>query len=231
MKSEMREFEKKIFSQNGEDGITLKILEIIGTKNNFFVEFGAETTHECNTKILKEIGFSGLWMDGKYEDQQIGLKKEFITAENINELFKKYSVPQEFDVLSIDIDSNDLYVWDRLDKKYQPSLVIIEYCGFFAPPTSIVIKYKDNYIWKGSPLQGASLSALNKVAIKKGYTLIYCEKEGVNAFFIKNEFLDKLIKYFPNHAFGDERKLFQLRSEPSWSFFEPDGSRTQFIYY
>tara|TARA_Y100001935_G_C17281180_1_gene497571 strand:- start:1118 stop:1249 length:132 start_codon:yes stop_codon:yes gene_type:complete len=43
-------------------------------------------------------------MDGGNENDAINLKKEFITAENINELFEKYNVPESFDLLSIDID-------------------------------------------------------------------------------------------------------------------------------
>lgn len=59
---------KKIFSQNGEDGITMKLLELIycgDNVNKFYVEFGVEDGRECNTRILMETyKWNGLQMDG-----------------------------------------------------------------------------------------------------------------------------------------------------------------------
>jgi hypothetical protein len=76
-------YENKIYSQNGEDGITKKIIELIYGNNNenkFYVEFGVENGIECNTKILRDIyNWNGLQMDGNNEDESINLKKEFIT--------------------------------------------------------------------------------------------------------------------------------------------------------
>ena len=77
---------KKIYSQNGEDGIIESIFHKIGTTNKFCIEFGIHI-HESNTKYLKQNGWECLWMDGSGDGRVI--KNEFITAENINELFKK----------------------------------------------------------------------------------------------------------------------------------------------
>ena len=46
-------------------------------------------------------------MDGGNENESIGLRKEFIQKENIVELFRKYNVPHNINVLSVDIDFND----------------------------------------------------------------------------------------------------------------------------
>jgi len=58
--------EKKIYSQNGEDGIIEFIFSKIGTTNKFSVEFGVGNGYECNTVYLLEKkrleGFDdGLW--------------------------------------------------------------------------------------------------------------------------------------------------------------------------
>ena len=72
-----------------------------------YLEFGAETGHEVNTRFLREwYGADGTLMDGGYADASIGLEKEFITAENINDLVVKYG-RSNVDVLSVDIDRND----------------------------------------------------------------------------------------------------------------------------
>lgn len=193
MSIDLKFFEKKVFSQNGEDGIIQYLLSLVGIKNRYYVEFGVESGAECNTRNLREnLQFNGLLMDGRYENHSIGLYKEIITAENINDLFVKYNVPYEFDVLSIDIDFNDLYVWKAIRDIYKPSIVVIEYNAEHAPPKSLTVKYDNTRFWDGTKYFGASLVALNHVAKEKGYTLVYCNENGVNAFFVRNDLLSKL---------------------------------------
>jgi len=78
---DLKFFEKKIFSQNGEDGITMKLFEMIYDGNNtskFYVEFGVENGMECNTRILREYyNWQGLQMDGSNENDKFNLRKEF----------------------------------------------------------------------------------------------------------------------------------------------------------
>jgi hypothetical protein len=180
-------FERRITSQNWEDGIIHAIFEMIGTTNKYYVEFGAEDGTECNTRYVREHnGWSGLLMDGGHECPSIGLQKEFITAENIELMFAKYNVPKHFDLLSIDIDGNDYWVWNAVTH-YDPRVVVIEYnaCLPYAPPRTI--PYDTAFQWDKTDYYGASLSALVSLGIRKGYTLVATDSRGVNAFFIKND--------------------------------------------
>jgi hypothetical protein len=139
--------ENSFHSQNGEDGILLKLLSIIGVTNKLYVEFGVENGQECNTRFLREnYGFHGLMMDGGNENQQIGLKQEFITVQNILELFEKYLVPKEFDILSVDLDLFDWWILAKIlgatqnlntntsdmsassshERAYQPRMIVVE---------------------------------------------------------------------------------------------------------
>lgn len=193
MNNELKTYEKKIFSQNGEDGIIGRLLNLVGIKNKYYVEFGVQNGIECNTRNLREnLGFTGLLMDGGFENLNINLHKEFVNAENINDLFKKYNVPYEFDLLSIDIDFNDLYVWKSISDMYKPSIVVIEYNSNIRPPESLVVKYDAERMWDHTKYFGASIVAINKVAKEKKYTLVYCDRVGVNSFFVKNDLLEKL---------------------------------------
>jgi hypothetical protein len=191
-------FEKRVYSQNGEDGIIEIIFDKIGTTNKYFVEFGVEDGRECNTKNLREnFGWKGLMMDGNGYNNPL-IKKEFITAENINHLFKKYNVPINFDLLSIDIDFNDYYVW-RAIKKYNPRVVLIEYNSSIPYNLSKVVKYEPLRMWDGTNYFGASIKTLYLLGKSKGYALIACDSNGSNAFFIKkelikNNFLNKKLK-------------------------------------
>jgi len=181
-------FERRIYSQNGEDGIIKAMFKQIGTTNKFFVEFGVEDGKECNTRYLKEKqGWQGLWMDGNPRNSKY-VKKEFLTAENINAVFKKYRVPKEFDLLSIDIDGNDYWVWKAL-KDYSPRVVVMEYNGSFLPTESKAVKYDPKFKWDDIRYRGASLLAMVKLGINKGYTLVGVERRIVNAFFVRNDLI------------------------------------------
>src|SRR5438445_5011726 len=49
---DLRAFERRVHSQNGEDGIIQEILRRVGTLNGFFVEVGVESGEECNCARL-----------------------------------------------------------------------------------------------------------------------------------------------------------------------------------
>ena len=67
---------------------------------------------QCNTRVLFELlGWRGLLMDGSNESPRLNQHKEFITPHNINELFAKYEVPHEFDLLVTDLDFDDIYYY------------------------------------------------------------------------------------------------------------------------
>lgn len=198
----INDFERKVYSQHGEDGIIEIIFWQIGTTNKFFVEIGVGSVWsegrfldltkyglESNTRLLKKSGWQGIMIDANEYPLNFGVKKEFITAENINEIFLKYNVPNEFDLLSIDIDGNDYWVWKALDK-YYPRVVIIEYNASYLPPQSVVIPYDPDFKWDKTSYFGASLCALIKLAREKGYTLVGCENTGVNAFFIRDDLVE-----------------------------------------
>jgi hypothetical protein len=189
-------FEFKKYSQNFEDGIIELIFHKIGTTNKFFVEFGVEDGSECLTKnLIVNHSWNGLQMDGtNYGNSYI--KNEFITAENINELFVKYKVPFEFDLLVIDIDGNDYWVWEKL-VDYSPRVVVMEYNAKFPPPQSVSISYNSNHVWDRTDYMGASLSALNKLGKSKGYTLVGCDRKGINAFFVLNELVENNFRVKP----------------------------------
>ena len=95
---------------------------------------------------------------------------------------------KEFDLLSIDIDFNDYFVWKAI-KDYNPRVVIIEYNSSIPPTESKVIKYEANRRWDHTNYFGASLLALTTLGKTKGYTLVACDNRGVNAFFIRDELI------------------------------------------
>lgn len=98
--ADITRYERRIWSENGEDGILEAIFMAVGTTNKTFVEFGSGDLHECNTRYLATWkGWRGLWMDAMYIDQSHRVKRERVTAENIEALFAKYHIPKAFDFI------------------------------------------------------------------------------------------------------------------------------------
>jgi len=230
----LRNKEFKIYSQNGEDGILLHIFSKIGTKNKDFVEFGIEDGRECNTANLSiNHGWRGLLIEGgkenvvkakEYYKQTNGRVKViqcFITKDNINNVLKLNNVSEEIDLLSIDIDGNDYWVWKEIEV-VNPRVVVIEYNGSFGDDKSISISYDPEFErlskHKSGFYHGASLKALAKLGEKKGYALVGCDKTGCNAFFVKKTLVKKLDVFKVEEAFYPHSR--RIKKEPTEEQFK-----------
>ncbi|HEX4839278.1 MAG TPA: hypothetical protein VFU89_02410 [Rhabdochlamydiaceae bacterium] len=217
---DLRDYEAKFYSEHGEDGVLEKIFEIIGPLSKIYVEFGVQDGTECNTRYLREKhGFHGLLMDMGHENSTINLKKEIITAENINALLEKHKIPEEFDLLSIDIDSNDFYVWHAM--KHRPRVVVVEYNPNHPPHQDKVIVYNPNQFWDHTSYFGASILALYNLGCVKGYSLIYAETGGCNLFFIRNDILAEVPVTFKN--INDPIGLYKI------GYHQPDPLGRKYI--
>ena len=87
----------------------------------------------------------------------------FIKKDNINQLIQKNRFDGQLGLLSIDIDGNDLWVWQAIENKYQPKIVVIEYNPHLPPPINATIPYNPNHFWDGTCFYGASVTALNQL--------------------------------------------------------------------
>lgn len=163
------------------------IFDRIGTTDRFFVEFGVGDATECNTARLLDLGWKGLMMDASAEtlNPRATVRREFLTADNANAVFAKHGVPREFDLLSIDVDGNDYWIWRSLD--HRPRVVVIEYNAHVPPDEAKTISYEPDFKWSGTDYFGASLLAVVRLGESKGYTLVHCERAGVNAFFVRTD--------------------------------------------
>lgn len=215
----LEDYENRVYSQNGEDGVLSRIFSVIGDTNRYFVEFGTGADgSERNTRLLQQKGWTGLLMD-QGADGNSFIRQEHITTENINGLFAKYLVPGEFDLLSIDVDGNDYWIWRALSARYRPRVVVIEYNAGIPPTESKSIVYDPDFKWQITDYFGASLAALAKLGKRKGYKLIYCESTGVNAFFVR----DDLCPWEPGPVVDLYRRM---AAWPHGGSFPRDPSRT-----
>lgn len=205
-KEAFRDREFKIYSQNGEDGILLYLFSKIGSRDGRFIEFGAGGKTSNTENLIRNFGWNGLLIDcdkteivrlQRYYDSlpMVGVGRvktihAWLTVENINQLLLANGMKGEIDLLSIDIDGNDFWIWKAVEV-VQPRVVVIEYNASLGPHKSLTIKYNPTHSKLDfHPLgwyHGASLTALTKLAKVKGYILVACESSGVNAFFVRED--------------------------------------------
>lgn len=199
---------KNKYSQTGEEIILQHIFSKIGTTNQYLVDFGAGDGFTLsNSALLLENGWNGLRMDGNNRGNQT-VKQEFITPANIDRLFEKYNVPNQFDLLSIDMDSCDFEVLHNiLAYEYRPRIVCAEYNPAFAPGESKRLKYEEGYMWDETTKYGFSLAAGKKLMDRLNYSLFY-NQSFLNLFFINNDVFGKLDITVP-----DQKMIFHPVSQ------------------
>ena len=197
---DLSRYERRVTSQNGEDGILEALFAALGPGTRTFVEFGAG--RRCNAlRLASEEGWTGLWMDarGGWEGAPLPVRSEFVTAENVESLFDRYDVPAEPDLLSIDIDGNDYWVW-RAIRTRRPRVVLVEQNAALGPEQSLVVPYGPAFEWDGTDWFGASLAALARLGRSKGYGLVGSDASGTNAFFVRSDLLAPRLREAPAAA-------------------------------
>lgn len=182
--------------QNGEDGILTEIFRRIGSTDRVFVEIGIGDGLENNSAFLISQGWTGYWLEGNdsflplaqrlVADRPGRLKWHcgFVDRENADGLLSGLGVPEEFDLLSLDIDQNTYHVWDGL-RRYRPRVVAVEYNAAIPSSVDWKVAYVADRGWDGSQNYGASLKAFELLGTELGYRLVGCDFNGVNAFFVR----------------------------------------------
>eukprot|EP00236_Picocystis_salinarum_P002256 CAMPEP_0183825880 /NCGR_PEP_ID=MMETSP0807_2-20130328/1387_1 /TAXON_ID=88271 /ORGANISM="Picocystis salinarum, Strain CCMP1897" /LENGTH=642 /DNA_ID=CAMNT_0026070939 /DNA_START=421 /DNA_END=2350 /DNA_ORIENTATION=- len=191
------------YSQGNQDCILDTIFAHIGVRNKFFVEYGFNTNKQCsgsgpNTCKLWRDGWHGLLLDGTHENLSINLHAHFLYQNNIVSILEKYSVPEEFDFLSSDMDSHDFFVLLSVLRKYKPRVVSTEYNSNW--PLKWAVAQLDptlvEDLWNSSRstfhfrqcIWGASAGALRLLLEKEGYSLVGVTPR-LDLFWARNELL------------------------------------------
>jgi hypothetical protein len=203
----LREVEFRNYSENGEDGILWYVFSVVGDPTKVCVDIGAGTGVSGNcANLLLNHGWTGLLIDGNAAHVEKGrayfandpstrlfpprFLHAWVTAENINELIRSNGVSGEVDLLSLDIDGVDYWVWKALDA-ISPRVVIAEVQAIWLSDAAVTVPYdpgfSPRYIDGLGVYSGASLPAFVKLGKEKGYRLVGCQRYGFNAIFVRND--------------------------------------------
>lgn len=131
------------YSQFSEDALVDGLLHKIGTTNKMLCDVGAHDGTYCsNTRFfMGQLGWDGVFIEPDPKSYKILTQlyprhkclQEAISTENtIDGLLQRQNFPKKFDLLSIDIDGQDCFVWADM-VKYRARVVVIEWSPYVTP--------------------------------------------------------------------------------------------------
>jgi hypothetical protein len=179
----LRTYAQNVTSQFGENGILEETLRRIGTQcstDNWCAEVGAsDGIYLSNTyPLISQRAFSAVLIEAnatKYRELCMNMVRgdvhkicEFVSFDGssaLDELLARTPIPRDFDLLSIDIDGCDYFIFESLTR-FTPKVVCIEY-NESIPNDVEFVQPKDMSI-----RQGASARSISRLAGRKGYTLV-----------------------------------------------------------
>jgi len=206
-----RETGFRVFSQFDEDGVTLFLLGAAGIGPAKFVEIGGGDgvwASNCANLALN-LGFHGLFLDADAGAVERGRRfyrshpdtslyppvfaEARVTRENVNPVLRQAGFEGEIDLLSIDIDGNDYWIWEAIEC-ISPRIVVIE-THVELGTQSLVVPYEASFqVRPESPHHlGASPEAMTRLARRLGYRLVGANRFGFNAFYLREDLAQGLV--------------------------------------
>lgn len=209
----LNNFEFKVFSQWGEDGIIQYLVNNLDIVNHTFIEFGVEDFFESNCRFLMmKDQWQGFVIDGSvkkinflkesdfYWRYRLCAKASFITSENISSTLACSGFSKELGLLSIDIDGNDYHILQALHDWF-PSILVVEYNDIFGWNRPVSVPYDPFFVRSAKHYSnqywGANLPAFCYLANQRGYALVGTNSAGTNAFFVRRELLNSSVREVP----------------------------------
>lgn len=195
---EFKKLERDVYSQNGEDGVIDWLFRQIEPRHRICVEFGAwdGRTLSNTFNLVKHNGWKAVYVEADARKFR-ALEKTaaahpkiapvhcLVAAAGDNSLdciLKRQNIPEDFDLLSIDVDGADYDIWEGMTR-FRPALVVIEHNPWIPPGIE--------YIDRGAQtFMGSSATSLAGLAVTKGYGLLGCTFG--NSFFLRNDIFNAL---------------------------------------
>jgi len=229
----------------GEECILLHMCAQMGADSGVALEFGAGGYSSNIVNLVANCGWHGIFMDANKDNLTLfeswnlkdyqgiingtyQLAEAWITAENINSIIADVLCGRSLDLLSIDIDGNDYWVWKAFDVQ-KPRVVVIEYNAIMGDERRLTTPYAPdfsrNLFHPSGKIFGASLPALEALGRQKGYRLVCCDSWGVNAFFVRDDLAEG--HFEPSTAQDAFYDHFQWAAD--YQYLRPELSKVSLI--
>lgn len=233
--SALKDVTLSVHSQFEEDGILLVLFALLGTTNRQCIELGCGDAMESNSaNLLLHHGWNGILCDADAANVQAARRffrrcrttrvwpptvaQSWLTAENVNAFLEAHGAQDEPDLLSIDVDGIDYWLWKAIGV-IAPRVVVIEINHLWGAERAVTVPYdprfRAEYTAHGSDYAGASLLAMIKLAHAKGYRLVAVNRIATNAFFVRRGLGEREVREIdatqcfdhPRARFGREQRL------------------------
>ena len=153
---------------------------------------------------------------------RVQVEEVWLTAETVDGVIASRGFRGEIDLLSIDIDGNDYWLWSRIES-VSARIVVVEYNSMLGAERALVVPYDPDFRRRSFPdlkgtYYGASLAAHAGLGRSLGYRLVALEPRGNNAYFIR----DDLAPHFPAIEPAAEFRLldkYAAMLEPAFDFW------------
>jgi hypothetical protein len=193
------------YSQCGEDGILAEIIRRLDLRNLWCCEFGAwDGQRASNTfYLVQEHGAKVIMIEGdpiKFQDLVVTAARcptitpvnAYVSADptspnHLDRILARTDISRYFDVLSIDIDGDDLDVWESITE-YSARIVIIEINPRIEP--GVMQRHRDVEYDPTHNLDLNSFFSTVAVGQTKGYVLV-CHTS-CNLIFVKHDLVAAL---------------------------------------
>jgi hypothetical protein len=204
----LKNFGFRVHSEFEEDGQLIYIFAAIGFGNKIVVEIGAGDGIACmSANLIVNHGFTGLLFDSDPDNVNRGteffaqhrdtslippkFERAWITAENVNEFISGAGVSGDVDLLALDIDGNDYWVWKAIEV-IDPRVCVFETHDIIPSDLALTVPYDPNFAYEKQvggqkEFRSASLKAMCKLCAEKGYRLIGSHRYGFNVYFLRND--------------------------------------------
>lgn len=223
---------KGLKSQSDEADILDRIISGASVPKTF-IEFGFSGWEFNCVRLAQDRSWRGLLIDGDgynitvahtiFHDG-IEAKQLWITLDTLEHV-TRYAAGRDIGVLSIDVDGNDYWFLQRLID-IRPAVICME-INVTLGLRPITIPYDPSFdrtrAHESWEYYGASLVAIHHICQSHGYSLVSMSRNGVNAFFLRNDLLnDSHHILTPEAAFGPKIHPDGTRvpREKSWALIE-----------
>jgi hypothetical protein len=199
------DYDRRITSQHGEDGITVEVFRRVGVAHRRCVELGCGGNGGNAGVLVAGMGFEGLLLDGNeelvevakrlYDDFPAHVEHAWISREKLDELLGAHGFGRDLDYFGVDLDGIDYWVWEALTT--QPRVVICEFNPFLGREAAVTIPYRADFSRKARDdagnrtypkgYWGASIAAFAALGRRKGYRLVGSAPRSTNAYFVRDD--------------------------------------------
>jgi hypothetical protein len=221
------------FSEFEEDGHLLYLLTLAGSTSRTVVEISSQDGRTCMaTNLLVHHRWRGFLFDGDPVFVADGqrffarhpatralppvMRAEWFTRDNVNRVLASAGIPGEVDVLSLDIDGNDLYLWSAMTVR--PRILICEFNNAVPSELALTIPYQPDFDYTALPpdqalFRSASLAAYAAICKRKGYRLVGTNALGFNAIFLRDDVLATEMPEIPVSALDANPAASEMRAK------------------